>query len=332
MKIHTFGIATVAALLISQLSAPIPGVRTSTSSYLLDQATFTLVQTNSVLSFQIEDRDPLAVDLILVNGEELSSDELGYYSYDMKQQLEVEVVLSSDSPSSADNEERMRHIASKSFHVVNLDLGESAVAQSTSATRTRIRYQTFIAAPKVEAFPLVCTYPFGALSSYFYGNNRSWDPDSNAFKTRFDTIISWGTLPSVKKETFVGASVRHTSQAFEPKERDDTLWASDESMVLGQITAYSDYISYRIRQNVPNPFCSVAEGIQFDFMFYVKRNGSYTFFGDYLPVPYHEVYARDNLNADWRTLALRKGEDFNCFSPWKSAECTVNDITKQGTF
>jgi hypoxanthine-guanine phosphoribosyltransferase len=77
MKIYTLGIATVSALLISQLSGPLPATNIATSSYKLDQATFSLEQTNSMLAFEIDDKDPLAVDRILVDGFELTPDQNG---------------------------------------------------------------------------------------------------------------------------------------------------------------------------------------------------------------------------------------------------------------
>ena len=86
LKIHTFGIATVAALLISQLSAPLPPNNTATSSYKLDQATFTLNQAGSNLTFEIGDGDPLAIDRILVNGTELKSDAQGNYLVNNQEQ------------------------------------------------------------------------------------------------------------------------------------------------------------------------------------------------------------------------------------------------------
>jgi hypothetical protein len=68
LKIHTLGVATVAALMISQLSSPLADNNTATSSYKLDQATFSLTQLNSMLVFKIEDKDTLAIDRILING------------------------------------------------------------------------------------------------------------------------------------------------------------------------------------------------------------------------------------------------------------------------
>lgn len=232
MKIRTFGLATVAALLISQFAAPLPSNSTVTSSYTLDQATFSLTQTNSILAFEIDDKDSLAIDRILIDGFELTSDENGVYEYEMGQRLEVEVVLSSDSASSLDKSDPMRHIASRTFPVKNLASADTAIAQSTNATRTRIRYQTFIGRDFVEA----------------------------------------------------------------------------------------------------NLICLGFYGINFDLHFYVRRDGVYTLTGNYLPVPFHEVYARDNSDPSWRQITRSGFEFFECFTPIIGNLCDVNNLSQRSAF
>lgn len=322
MKVHTFGLATVAALLISQLSAPLPSNSTATSTYTLDQATFSLTQTNSMLAFEIHDTDPLAIDKILIDGLALTPDQNGIYEYDMEQQLEVEVVLASDSASSLDKSDPMRHIASRTFPVRNLGLADAAVAQSISATRTRIRYQTFIGAPLAYAMP-GCEGDYPNLGfTFFNGNNRSWDADSASYKTRFDTIIAWGANPSVAKEVSVGATIAyiHVPPFMIPV---STETASSQSMKLTTSVVAPTYVSYKISQRVVNPFCSNADGIRFSLNFYVRRDGVYTMTGHYLPVPHHEIYARDNVDPSWRQL-LREGSDnFACLLPILSESCEI---------
>jgi len=329
LKIHTFGIATVAALLISQLSAPLTPNNTATSSYKLDQATFTLNQSGSNLTFEIEEMDPLAIDRILVDGSELKNDVQGSYSYDMGQKMEVEVSLSSESASSNAAPGTMREITSRTFPVQNIGLANIAVAQSTSATRTRIRYQTFIGSPFVKA-DLVCLgwYINVPHATYFNGNGRTWDANSDSYKTRFDSIITWGSNPSVSKEVSVGLTevylglppfvVPETSQR-----------ASAESMQLNTTLLSPDYVSFGIKQNVANPFCFGADGINFDLHFYVRRDGVYTLKGNYLPVPFHEVYARDNLDPSWRQIMRSGSENFGCFTRYLGDLCDVNNLEQR---
>lgn len=332
MKIHTFGLATVAALLISQLSAPVPSNSTATSTYTLDQATFSLTQTNSMLAFEIHDNDPLAIDKILIDGLALTPDQNGIYEYDMEQQLEVEVVLSSDSASSLDKSDPMRHIASRTFPVRNLGLADAAVAQSTSATRTRIRYQTFIGSPWVYAIP-VCLGNYINVQGIttFAGNDRGWDADSDSYKTRFDSIISWGSNPSVKAEVSVGETRAYVGiPTFGiPSGR---ATASSESMKLNTTVLSPTYVSFGIKQNVPNPFCFGADGINFDLHFYVRRDGVYTLTGNYLPVPFHEVYARDNVDPSWRQIMRSGIEFFPCFIPYVGNVCDVNGLEQRSAF
>jgi hypothetical protein len=324
MKIYTLGLATVAAILMSQLSAPLPPNNAATSSYKLDQATFTLNQSGSNLTFEIEDNDPLAIDRIVVNGQELMRDEAGLYKFEMGQKSNVEVSISSDSARSSESSDPIRHITSRTFPLGNLGLSEAAFAQSPLATRTRIRYQTFIGLPFVFAVP-GCSgnYINIPLATYFNGNSRSWDANSAAYKTRFDTIISWGTDPAVTKEVSVGPTIAYGgippalfSLASET--------ASSQSMTLTTSVLSPTYVSYRINQRVVNPFCSNADGIRFGLNFFVRQDGVYTMDGNYLPVPHHEAYARDNVDTSWRQI-LREGSDnFPCLLPVISSECDIN--------
>lgn len=332
MKIRTFGLATVAALFISQFAAPLPSNSTVTSSYTLDQATFSLTQTNSILAFEIDDKDSLGIDRILIDGFELTSDENGVYEYEMGQRLEVEVVLSSDSASSLDKSDPMRHIASRTFPVKNLAIADTAIAQSTNATRTRIRYQTFIGKDFVEA-NLICLgfYINVPNVTYFNGNNRSWNADSNSYKTRFDSVITWGAQPSVGKEVSVGLTTVYLGlPPFVVPET--SRRASDESMELNTSVLSPDYVSFGIKQNVPNPFCFGADGINFDLHFYVRRDGVYTLTGNYLPVPFHEVYARDNSDPSWRQIMRSGFEFFECFTPIIGNLCDVNNLSQRSAF
>ena len=332
MKIHAFGLATVAALLMSQLSAPLPNNNTATSTHQIDQATFILTQSDSLLAFKIEDQDPLAIDSILVDGLELSPDQNGIYEYDMQQQLQVEVVLSSDSARSGDKTDLMRHITSRTFPVTNIGLANIAVAQSTSATRTRIRYQTFIGSPFVYAIPACLgTYINLPGVTTFAGNDRSWDADSDSYKTRFDSIISWGSNPSVNAEVSVGETRAYIGiPSFGVPSGRAT--ASSSSMKLDATLLSPTYVSFGIKQNVANPFCLGADGIHFDLHFYVRRDGVYTLNGDYLPVPYHEVYARDNVDTSWRQIMRSGFELFPCFVPYAGNFCDVNNFEQRSAF
>jgi hypothetical protein len=250
----------------------------------------------------------------------------------MQQQLGAEVVLSSDSASSLDKTNPMRHIASRTFPVMNIGLANTAIAQSTNATRTRIRYQTYIGSPWVYAIP-AC---FGAYINVpgvttFAGNDRSWDADSDSYKTRFDSIITWGSNPSVKAEVSVGETRAYVGiPSFEIPT--GTATASSASMKLNATVLSPTYVSFGIKQNVANPFCLGADGINFDLHFYVRRDGVYTLSGNYLPVPFHEVYARDNVDPSWRQIMRSGIEFFPCFVRYVGNLCDVNTLEQRSAF
>lgn len=321
-------IALLLSLIPFQASVP----RMSENTYVLDSAKFVVIQSGSQVSVRLVDLDPDAIDTVMVDGLDIQPDSNGDYSFDMGQQIESELILSSVSAHSADSNDILRHIASRSFTVRNLGTADAAIAQSLSATKTRIRYQTFIGSSYVSA-PDVC---FGSYINipgitHFNGNNRTWDADSDSYKTRFDSIITWGANPSVKPELSIGETVAYIGipPLVAPTFR---TTASSESMKLNATVVSPDYVSFGIKQNVANPFCLGADGINFDLHFYVRRDGVYTVTGNYLPVPYHEVYARDNVDTSWRQIYREGGPFFGCFTPFVGNICDVNNLEQRAAF
>jgi hypothetical protein len=331
LKMRIFSLVGIALLLsLIPLQASVP--RMSENTYVLDSAKFVVIQSGSQVSVRLEDRDPEAVDTVMVDGLDIHPDSKGEYSFDMGQAIESELILSNVSAHSADPNDMLRHIASRSFTLRNLGTADAAIAQSLSATKTRIRYQTFIGSSYVSA-PEAC---FGAYINipgitFFNGNNRTWDADSDSYKTRFDSIITWGTNPSVKPEVSVGETIAY--MGFPPLVVPTfRTTASSASMKLNATVLSPDYVSFGIKQNVPNPLCIGADGINFDLHFYVRRDGVYTVTGNYLRVPYHEVYARDNVDTSWRQIYRDGTLFFECFTPFVGNICDVNDLNQRAAF
>jgi hypothetical protein len=56
--------------------------------------------------------------------------------------------------------------------------------------------------------------------------------------------------------------------------------------------------------------------------------------GEFMQIPNHEVYVRDNINYNWRAIAQNPGDFFWCFLPMEAMTfvCTKHDALEQGTF
>jgi hypothetical protein len=266
------------------------------------------------------DEEPQA----LVNGRilELNQENKGSLDLEGSSNQRLTFIVTSNSAHS-----ELMEIYAKEVVLPPVSDGSEAIAQSTAATRTRIRYQTYIsqerATPIVQTNPSISCYTDvnGAQVAidYFLGDNRSWDADSNAFRTRFDTVLSWGSQPAVAPQVSVGVTVARGTSPTGPWQK--SKQASSESMILTTGVLSSDYISYNIKQNVPNPFCVSSQGIEFDLSWFVKRNGTFTMKGFYKPVPRIELYARDNVNVNWRTILQSPLEQFQCLLPLISNTC-----------
>lgn len=325
MKAYSFGLATAATLFLSQISGPGISSATATSIYLLDQATFTINQSGRKLTFEIVDSSPTAIDRIEIHGKELVKDESERYSYDMGQEPLTQVLLTSELPSISETSQPLSQVTSKLISVRNLGLSDIATAQSLSATKTRIRYQTFIENALVEVPIVGCsagTEEAQRVINFFAGNSRTWNADSNSYKTRFDSLISWNSPHSVEPQVAVGTTAAY--QYFQGQiVYAELRTAPSTSMILTPGDVSENYVSFRIQQNVANPFCEYAGGIYFDFHLYVKRDGTFTLKGKYKPVPHHEVYVRDNLDTSWRTILREGSERFECFIPVYTNVCPV---------
>jgi hypothetical protein len=333
LRTYSLGIAVLVAIVFSVTPTPNQSIASIAEHFQVAQADFGFQQTGSVITILVKDKDPTAIDSVLVDGVKLESSGDKVFNYDMGQEISVDVSLASDSEHSDTASDPLRHVTSHTFPVQNLSLPNSAVAQSSSATRTRIRYQTYIGSDFVIA-PPPCTGAFHNVTpfTYFTGNGRSWDADSDSYKTRFDSIITWGADPNVKKEVSVGESqvvfgVPPFDYVVEAR-----ATASSQSMQLQTTVLSPEYVSFGIKQNVPNPFCIGADGINFDLHFYVRRDGVYTLSGNYLPVPYHEVYARDNVDPSWRQILRGGSELFICFTPLVGNVCDVNALSQRSAF
>jgi hypothetical protein len=152
----------------------------------------------------------------------------------------------------------------------------------------------------------------------FLGDDRSWNPDSESYKTRTDVVVDWGAGGTISPEFYVGETTRIMDLYWVPWPIPVNVvtkkTASSESMKLVRGSMSSSFVSFRISSEVTNPLCAdfMTKGISYNFAFYVHREGTFVVKGTMLRVPNHELYTRNNLVPYWRTIFQVPNQGFQC--------------------
>ncbi len=212
---------------------------------------------------------------------------------------------------------------------------QSAYAATALPSRTRFRYQTFIPGAEAPAPPVVCA-PISTdvyvVIANFLGDNRSWNADSESFKTRSDVVIDWGAGGTMTPDFSVGETTLVVDYYYpfqtSPRTVVTKKTASAESMKLVRGIMSSSFVSFNISANVTNPLCwdLLTNGIFYDFDFRVHRDGTYVVDGTLLRVPNHELYSRNSVNSSWRTIFQSTNQGFECLALgafWCNDEKTI---------
>jgi hypothetical protein len=207
----------------------------------------------------------------------------------------------------------------------------SAFAATSIPSRTRFRYQTFIAEYDTYAPPIACAPASTsdvAVVANFLGDNRSWNPDSDSFKTRSDIVVDWGANGTITPEFKVGETtlvVDYYYSFLPPVRTVSKKTASASGLKLSKLVMNASFVSFRITSDVTNPFCLdwTTKGISYNFLFNVFREGTYVIEGTLLRVPNHELYTRNNIDPQWQTLLQVPNQGFQCLFEY-SWGCDVN--------
>lgn len=330
----TFSIAAVAIALIAG-GYPIQQVETTYKSVQVGSATVEMERAGSQVSIQVEGipedgeisvtrgsreieevADGLFEDRLPENGSG------GAYTFSLESPVEIDSLLVSSGKI---------HPANLAAYV-NLNLvstnppetsgdSMSARASTTLPSRTRFRYQTFISEYDTPAPPLACA-PVSSntviVTGNFLGDNRSWNPDSDSFKTRSDVVVDWAAGGTITPDFSVGEttlildyfypSLATSSRTVSRKT------ASSSGLKLVKKSMNSNFVAFNISSDVTNPFCIdwMTKGISYNFDFAVFREGTYVVDGTLLRVPNHELYSRNNANPSWKTVFRVPNQGFQC--------------------
>lgn len=195
--------------------------------------------------------------------------------------------------------------------------GESPASASSSAAKTYLRYQTFIPKPYVDAPEFACTLN-DSKKYLFAGDNRGFNPDSNAFKTRFQVTVDWLNKGNLAVSRTVGTTRRYQSDGNGNPILStlETKTASANGMVLTNLQNSSTLVHYKLDHSVMNPMCSTlaADSIRYETDVWIARSGAYTITNKFRLAPNHELYLKDSDQPDWTTLMQESTYSMDCLA------------------
>lgn len=203
--------------------------------------------------------------------------------------------------------------------------GETSAAAAAGPATTELRYITFIPDAWAPAPWPVCSG--GGSSRYFKGDNRSWNANSNLYRTRSRVVMHWAD-----------DDLNTTHSAV----RSTQLYSLSGGVysLLETRTASSSGISYgfpqgtlppwiarnaRVVHSVANPFCWSVAAIDYQVeAWVVKDSGDTTvqMSGWHDRVPNYEFYYRNDTGA-WTTMRRWNRDGWHCLGACTSVSFSV---------
>lgn len=194
-----------------------------------------------------------------------------------------------------------------------LALGTS---NSSYATITSLRYQTFIPEASVIAPSTLCLAVPPARSPYsvwlFDGDNRGFMPYTAKNKTAVIVNVDW-QAGQVSGTTRVGKTTLRGIMPFY-----ETVFEDQADSKLMSWSAYGPVTNNSIlnlHTEASNPFCPGVRPIYANITGSVNVQGGYSFSGTFRQVPNHEFYVKSSLDSSWRTIFRADNAGFTCLTP-----------------
>ncbi|WP_039044545.1 DUF3238 domain-containing protein [Sporosarcina sp. ZBG7A] len=160
------------------------------------------------------------------------------------------------------------------------------------------RYKTFLEADLVEN-PNVLS-----PNRYFKGDDRQFDPESDAFRTFVDIEIHTNNpddpLTFTKR---IGESVAY---GLDKKIRDRET-ASDKKIIMKKFDYGRDETRFNLEHAVGNPL-TTAPDINYEVQAVLRRNGTYDLTGFHDQSPNHEIYLRKGETNRWIPVHQSRSE------------------------
>lgn len=154
----------------------------------------------------------------------------------------------------------------------------------------QLRYTTFLKEEWLQN-------PNGASADhYFKGDNRSFEPDSDRFRTRADVFIDIEN-PSA----LLGKEVGKTEAFNKNEEFIEAANASDEGIKLDKVMTDDEKVSFHLHHKVSNPLV-MSPAIDYLVCGTFYKNGQYDLVGIHDQAPNHEVYLKKAGTEDWMPI------------------------------
>ena len=193
----------------------------------------------------------------------------------------------------------------KSIDAPSLLLTSITGAQpSSSILQWHFRYKTFLEEELVENPNVI------SPNRYFKGDNRSFDPESDAFRTCVDIQVDFNdsdaSLTFTKK---VGESI---SYGLDKKVRDKKT-ASDEKITMEPLSHGDGELAFQLEHAVGNPL-TTAPDINYEVHAIFRKNGTYDLTGFHDQCPNHEIYMTKGKGTRWIPIHKSRSEGLEFMS------------------
>lgn len=214
----TFSIAAVALTLIAG-GYPIQQVETTYETVEVGPVSVEIERTGTQVSIQVEGI-PNMGELSVSRGsseiletskgqyeDRLALNATGLYTFALESPVTKESDIFTSGKIHAENLAYYVNLDIATAQVLSAAANDRAFAATALPTRTRFRYQTFIPYQRAPAPAPACSLPSTPLVlvlAKFLGDDRSWDPDSESYKTRTDVVVDWAAGGTISPEFSVG--------------------------------------------------------------------------------------------------------------------------------
>ena len=162
----------------------------------------------------------------------------------------------------------------------------------------QLRYMTFLAEEMLpNPNPL-------SLNRFFKGDGRSFNPESNEYRTRVDLNIRFreeGAIVDLSKD--VGMSIAYNwRRKFRKADA-----ASSNGIELKEVKEDTHKVAISLKHSVGNPLVPSPD-IDYQITANFYRVGVYDIIGNHDQAPNHEVYMKDARTADWGHIHKAEGK------------------------
>ncbi|MGG0643958.1 DUF3238 domain-containing protein [Sporosarcina gallistercoris] len=169
---------------------------------------------------------------------------------------------------------------------------------SSSIGKWEFRYKTFLEDDILENPNVI------SPNRYFKGDNREFDPESDAYRTCVDIELDYedpdNPLTFTKE---VGESI---ALGLDKKVRERQT-ASDDGITMKRLDPKKGETGFQLEHAVGNPLTTAPE-INYEVQAVFRKNGIFNLTGYHDQSPNHEIYLRSGKGSDWIPVHQSRSE------------------------